>query len=104
MTGRCSRICLIDLNCALEGMYDFRLKIMLEFYNLQILDLRTDTSYLQISSFACVTFNDSVSLYTVIVNDFCHHYCRPAVVNVAEIYRIQGLSYFFVKEVIFYYN
>jgi hypothetical protein len=86
MTERCSRICLVDLNCALEGMYDFHLNIMFEFYNLQISYLRTATSYLQISSFACVTFNDSVSLYTVIVSNFCHHYRRPAVVNVAEIY------------------
>jgi hypothetical protein len=94
MTGCCSRICRIDLNCALEDMYDVRLKILLEFYNLQVLDLRTDTLYLQIISFACITFNDSISLYAVVVNDFCHHYCRPAVVNVAEIYQTQGLSYF----------
>jgi len=85
VTGRCNRICLIDLNCALEGMYDFHLKVMSEFYNLQILYLRTATLYLQISSFACVTFNDSVSLYTVTVSSFCHHYHRPTV-NVAEIY------------------
>ena len=67
---------------------------MFEFYNLQILYLRTATSYLQIRSFACVTFNDSISLYTVTVSNFCHHFCHPAVVNVAEIYWIQGLSYF----------
>jgi len=75
-------------------MYDFHLKIMFEFYNLQILYLRTATTYLQISFFAYVTFNDSVSLYTVIVSNFCHHYRHPALVNVAEIYWIQGLSYF----------
>jgi len=59
---------------------------MFEFYNLQILYLRTATTYLQISFFAYVTFNDSVSLYTVIVSNFCHHYRHPALVNVAEIY------------------
>jgi hypothetical protein len=86
VTGRCSRICPIDLNCALEGMCDFHLKIMFEFYNLQILYIRTATLYLHISSFASVTFNEGVSLYTVIVSNFCHHYCCPAVVNVAEFY------------------